>query len=65
MPKTNTVYVLEEGDIQKFRNIVDSLNGGTDRERDFGHRLWLILNNLSELPKRYYSVDGHGNIMWD
>ena len=39
-------YWIDEDDVRKLRRISDALMGGTDRERDYGHRVWLILNNL-------------------
>jgi hypothetical protein len=37
-------YLLDEDDMRKLRIIQHQLHGGTDRERDYGHRLWLLLD---------------------
>lgn len=39
------VYVLDATDFEVMRAIAFRLQGGTDRERDEGHRLWLALNS--------------------
>lgn len=39
------VYMLCEEDFAKLRELQAQLDNGTDRERDYGHRLWLVLNN--------------------
>ena len=36
-------FVLEADDMAALRKIQEQLHGGTDRERDYGHRIWLIL----------------------
>jgi hypothetical protein len=37
-------YLIDYDEMGKLRDIQEQLHSGTDRERDFGHRLWLILN---------------------
>lgn len=37
-------FLIDEDDMRKLREIQSQLHNGTDRERDYGHRLWLILN---------------------
>lgn len=41
-------YVVEGDQLSKLQRIASELQGGTDRERDYGHRLWLILNAVKE-----------------
>ena len=41
---THKVMLLEEDEVEKLRALQKELQGGTDRERDLGHRLWLVLN---------------------
>ena len=43
-------YVVEPEDVVKLTIISNQLQSGTDRERDYGHRLWLILTKLRDLP---------------
>lgn len=43
-------YLVEPEDVGKLTVICKQLQGGTDRERDLGHRLWLIINALRDLP---------------
>ena len=50
-------FALDADDMAKLRVLQAQLHGGTDRERDYGHRLWLILNravpfNYDELIER-------------
>ena len=42
-------YLVEPEDVVKLTVICKQLHGGTDRERDYGHRLWLIINTLRDL----------------
>jgi hypothetical protein len=37
-------YLIDYDEMSKLRDIQELLHGGTDRERDCGHRLWLVLN---------------------
>lgn len=37
------LYALEEEYVAKLAKVSRELHAGTDRERDFGHQLWLIL----------------------
>ena len=36
-------YALDVDQMAKLRKLASELHGGTDRERDYGHRLWLLL----------------------
>lgn len=40
---TPDYYMLDAEDFEKLRRLAERLHSGTDRERDEGHRLWLIL----------------------
>jgi hypothetical protein len=42
------VYPLDEGNYKKLDEIQKALHAGTDRERDFGHKIWLILEQLRD-----------------
>lgn len=42
--KQHDLYVIDGDDMRKLRELQAQLHGGNDRERDYGHRLWLILN---------------------
>ena len=48
----NTVigYLMEAHLMECLQQISTNLHGGTDRERDYGHRLWLIINELRNNP---------------
>lgn len=35
-------YVIDADHLEKLKKIQGELMGGTDRERDFGHLIWLI-----------------------
>lgn len=37
-------HVLDTDQFEKLRRLQTELHNGTDRERDYGHRLWLALN---------------------
>ena len=43
-------YAIDADDFKRLRKIERELHAGTDRERDFGHRLWLILNDIEGQP---------------
>ena len=48
----NTVigYLMDAHLMERLQQISTNLHGGTDRERDYGHRLWLIINELRNNP---------------
>jgi hypothetical protein len=35
-------YLIDEDTLDKLGQLYKDLHGGTDRERDYGHRLWRI-----------------------
>jgi len=41
-----TVFVLDDDQIRNLWAIAERLQGGNDKERDEGHRLWVILNQV-------------------
>lgn len=43
------IYLLEDVQLERLQAISNRLHNGTDRERDEGHRLWLVLNAVREL----------------
>ena len=47
-------HMVDPDDVAKLRRLSSQLHGGTDRERDYGHRLWLIVNKIEALgvPER-------------
>lgn len=62
---THKVVLLEEEAVAKLRALQKELHGGTDRERDFGHRLWLVLNgapvmDMVDEPVQAF-IDENGN----
>ena len=40
------LYFIEAGDAEKLAQLSKQLMGGNDRERDYGHKLWLIVGNI-------------------
>lgn len=43
-------YLLYAEQLAKLKAIADRLYGKSDRERDEGHRLWLILHDIEDQP---------------
>ncbi len=48
-------YLIEAASFDKLRSLEQALHGGTDRERDYGHKLWLLLADA--LPMTEHDVD--------
>jgi hypothetical protein len=48
---TGLVEELREEVMPKMQAIYTRLHGGTDRERDEGHKLWLLHNHLTFVCK--------------
>jgi len=46
MLKERTIigYAIDIDDFKKLRSLSDTLHSGNDKERDLGHKIWLILN---------------------
>ena len=42
-------YMVDPDDIAKLRRLSEQLHSGSDRERDYGHRLWLIVETIESL----------------
>ena len=40
------IYVMEVEQIVRLLAISDALHAGSDRERDLGHKLWLIVSEI-------------------
>ena len=47
-------HMVDPDDVAKLRRLSEQLQSGSDRERDYGHRLWLIVNSIEALgvPER-------------
>ena len=43
-------YLVKQDDLDQLSDLADRLMGGSDRERDIGHCVWLILNRAGDLP---------------
>ena len=43
-------YLLDEDQLAKLRALSEQLHNGTGRERDYGHRLWLVLGEIEKQP---------------
>lgn len=37
-------YLIDADTMRKLRELEQRLQGGSDRERDHGHKLWYLLN---------------------
>jgi hypothetical protein len=42
------MYLIDEDQLVKLRQIADRLQSGSDKERDEGHRLWLLIKEISD-----------------
>ena len=40
------LFVLSEDEVEKLRAICFTLHSGSDKMRDQGHKLWLIIDNF-------------------
>ena len=47
-PNKLKTYLLDEDTLAKLEALHRALQGGTDRERDFGHKLWLLCNEIKQ-----------------
>lgn len=49
---TNPTFVLDQDQLNKLFGVSNQLHAGTDKERDLGHQLWLVLNDIrnQEIP---------------
>jgi len=45
----DAVYAIDGHYLNVLDRIQRQLHEGTDRERDFGHRVWLVLDQFHEL----------------
>lgn len=46
------VYLVDEDQLRAMRVIAEKLMSGSDAERDQGHRLWLLVNQIKDQPKK-------------
>jgi hypothetical protein len=44
----DNLYVLWSEQLEKLQAISDRLHGGSDKMRDEGHKLWLVINQIRE-----------------
>ena len=42
-------YALEPRTFEQLRQIASQLQGGSDRDRDIGHRIWLIITGAEPI----------------
>lgn len=47
-------YLIDEDQLAKLKRLYTELHSGSDRERDYGHRLWLV---CAEIVKAEIEVD--------
>jgi hypothetical protein len=50
LTKEVAYFALEPHQLKKLFDLSDQLHSGTDKERDYGHRLWLVLIEVVEMP---------------
>lgn len=48
-------FYVEAEDLKQLQILSDQLHNGSDRERDYGHRLWLIVSRIRDLPVTHMS----------
>lgn len=53
-------YMIDEDQFAKLERMHIQLHGGTDRERDYGHRLWLLCNQIRDTESEYGESDEEG-----
>lgn len=46
------LYLINGETLQQLQKICSQLHGGTDRERDYGHRMWLMLDRFEEFDEK-------------
>jgi len=46
-------FLIDAEQLEKLRNISSRLQSGSDRERDEGHRLWLLICDIEDQNKEY------------
>ena len=56
--QAGSYYVLEDEDFDRLRAIQARLHGGSDKMRDEGHKLWLILNKVEDIGKIKINSEG-------
>lgn len=42
------VYLIEDEQLEQLQNIASRLQGGSDRMRDEGHKLWLLIQTIKD-----------------
>lgn len=50
LTKEVAYFALEPHQLKKLFDLSDQLHSGSDKERDYGHRLWLVLMEVVEMP---------------
>jgi len=56
-------YLVDEDTVTKLKKLHEALHEGTDSERDYGHKLWLIhreitnLNNMVVFNTETYEIE--------
>ena len=47
-------FLMDEEHMDVLRTLEKQLHSGTDRERDYGHILWLLCNELESCNEVFY-----------
>lgn len=47
----SSIYYLDGDQLQKLRDMVNRLHSGSDAMRDEGHKLWLLVNYVSDFQE--------------
>ena len=51
MAPEDSLYLIEADDLEKLQCIAATLQSGSDKMRDEGHKLWLVLRNIINLKE--------------
>ncbi len=54
-------YLVDEDTMDKLSQLYRAMHNGTDRERDYGHKLWLICAEIVH-PSNEVQFDEKGEV---
>ena len=40
------IFLIDEDQLERLKQIASRLHGGSDKERDEGHKLWLLIEQI-------------------
>lgn len=53
------IYLIEQDQLDRLYAISAALHSRSDRERDFGHKLWLVCNDIKEQEINEEQLNGN------